>query len=259
MALVGGAEAGRTRVRNVAECGGDGSSGSKASPARLGDHELRKIYRRGSEMGAARNAAVREAKGEYLFFVDDHTLLLAPNAISVFVQVAQRVDADILTSSISFFLGSSNGSSESRLEHSRRPFLGGDAATGAFVNCFGSTNALVRRDAFDTIGGFSDEAVSTLDDWELLSKAALSGLRIETMPEVFLWHREDQDRESMVHSLVNAVRSARPYTIPGRQVAPAVERTLSKVVQFGQGLKFERDANTGTPLSRGEQGPAVTG
>jgi hypothetical protein len=31
------------------------------------------------------------------------------------------------------------------------------------------------------------------------------------------------------------------------------------VLQFGQGLKFERDANTGTPLSRGEQGPAVTG
>ena len=245
----------------LAECGTEDTSSFSSSADTNGAvaHEVRRIFRRGSEMGGARNAAVREAKGEYLFFVDDHTLLLARNAISVFVQVAQRVDADILTSAISFFLGSSNGSSENRLEHSRRPFLGGDVATGAFVNCFGSTNALVRRDAFDKIGGFSDEAVSTLDDWELLSKAALMGLRIETMPEVFIWHREDQDRESMVHSLVNAVRSARPYTVPGRQVAPGVERTLSKVVQFGQGLKFERDANTGTPLSRGEQGPAVTG
>ena len=88
----------------------------------------------------------------------------------------------------------------------------------------------MRRDAFEKIGGFSDEAVSTLDDWELLSKAALMGLRIETMPEVYIWHREDQDQESMVHSLVNAVRSARPYTIPGRKIAPAVEQTLSKVV-----------------------------
>ena len=85
------------------------------------------------------------------------------------------------------------------------------------------------------------------------------GLRIETMPEVYIWHREDQDQESLVHSLVNAVRSARPYTIPGRKVAPAMEQTLSRVLQFGQGLKFERDANIGTPLSRGEQGPAVTG
>jgi GT2 family glycosyltransferase len=194
-----------------------------------------------------------------LFFVDDHTLLLTPNALSIYVQVAQRVDADILTSAISFFLGSSNGSPENRLEHSRRLFLGGDAATGAFVNCFGSTNALVRRDAFETVGGFSDEAVSTLDDWEFLSKAALMGLRIETMPEVYLWHREDQDRESLVHSLANAVRSVRPYTMPGRKVAPAMMQMLSRVLQFGQGLKFERDETTGTPLSRGEQGPAVTG
>jgi glycosyltransferase involved in cell wall biosynthesis/GT2 family glycosyltransferase len=245
----------------VTECGSEDSSRSNSSSdnEKFGIHELRRIYRRSCEMGAGRNAAVREAKGEYLFFVDDHTLLLAPNAISIFVQVAQRVDADILTSAISFFLGSSNGSSEHRLEHSRRPFLGGDAATGAFVNCFGSTNALVRRDAFEAIGGFSDEAVSSLDDWEFFSKAALMGLRIETMPEVFLWHREDQDRESMVHSLVNAVRSARPYTMPGRKIAPAVEQAVLKVLQFGQGLKFERDANTGTPLSRGEQGPAVTG
>ena len=63
----------------------------------------------------------------------------------------------------------------------------------------------------------------------------------------------------MVHSLVNAVRSARPYTVPGRKLSPTAEQALLRVVQFGQGLKFERDANTGTPLSRGEQGPAVTG
>jgi len=90
----------------VAECGSEGSPPSKSSrdADRLGDHELRTIYQRSSEIGAGRNAAVRAAKGEYLFFVDDHSLLLAPNALSIFVQVAQRVDADIFDFSSQLFL-----------------------------------------------------------------------------------------------------------------------------------------------------------
>ncbi len=213
----------------LAECGANDSS--PASPlsgeeAFKGD-SLRRIRVRSSEIGAGRNAAVRQAKGEYLFFVDDHTLLLPANALSIFVQVAERVGADILTSAVSFFLGSSSEASQDRLEHSRRPFLGGDVATGAFVNCFGSINALVRRDAFDAIGGFSDEAVSTLDEWELFSKAALMDLRIETMPDVFVWYREDQDQESLVHSLVNAVRSGQTVHDPEAQ-AGAFDRAEAR-------------------------------
>jgi glycosyltransferase involved in cell wall biosynthesis len=245
----------------LAECGNRGSA-EPESPVPEDDlkgHPIRRIRLRSSELGAARNAAVREAKGEYLFFVDDHSILPASNALSIFAQVAQRVDADVLTSTISFFLGSSNGSSQGALEHSRRPFLGGDAVTGAFVNSFGSTNCLIRRDAFETIGGFSDEAVSSVDDWEILAKASLMDLRIDTMPEAFVWEREDQDRENLVHSLVNAVRSARPYIRVGAKLGPNLEKALFRVMQFGQGLKFERDAHIGTPLSRGEQGPAVTG
>ena len=166
----------------VAECGSEGSTGSKASYGRLGDHELRRLSARKRDGRGQKCSSARGKRRIPVLRRRSHAVVGAQRDL-VFVQVAQRVDADILTSAISFFLGSSNGASDNRLEHSRRPFLGGDAATGAFVNCFGSTNALVRRDAFDTVGGFSDEAVSTLDDWELLSKAALAGLRIETMPE----------------------------------------------------------------------------
>jgi len=237
----------------VVECGRDDSS---PLPRPNG---VRTIHERSLEIGAGRNAAARQAKGDYLLFVDDHTLLLPSTALSTFVQVAQRVGADIVTSAISFFIGSSNGGSSIRMEHSRRPFLGGDIATGAFVNCYGSPNALVRRDAFEAVGGFSHEAITSLDDWEFFSKAALLGLHIETMPEVYTWIREDPDQESMVHSLVNAVRSIQPYTAPDRKVAASVEPILAKVMRFGQGLKLERDVTIGSPLSRGEQGPAVTG
>jgi glycosyltransferase involved in cell wall biosynthesis/GT2 family glycosyltransferase len=245
----------------VAECGSDADSpvGAFNGTDKLGRHTMSRIQCRSSEVGAGRNAAARQARGEYLFFVDDHTLLLPASALSVFVQVAERLDADIVTSAVSFFIGLSEGSMHQRMEHSRRPFLGGDVATGAFANCYGSSNALIRREAFDAIGGFSNEAESTLDDWEVFSKAALAGLRIETMPEVFVWYREDPDKENFVHSMVNAVRSVHWYTKPGHKIAPSVEMALRRVMQFGEGLKFERDALTGTPLSRGEQGPAVTG
>jgi O-antigen biosynthesis protein len=240
----------------VAECGG-----GSAPTARSGsdDKRVRTIRCASAELGAGRNAAAAAAGGKYVFFVDDHVLLMPENALSLFVQVAERIDADIVTSALSFYIGSSDPQSDERLEHSRRPFLGGDVATGAFTNCFGSSNALMRRDAFDAVGGFSPESVSTLDDWEFLAKAALLGLQIETMPEVCIWYREDQDQESLVHSLMNAVRSIRAYTTPGVQRPPAVERAILKALQLGQGLKLEQDALLGAPLSRGEQGPAVTG
>ena len=245
----------------LVECGSNTSSQSDSHGSEF-EFKGRKVHRlrqKSVEIGTARNAAARQAKGKYLIFVDDHTLLLPSIAIAVLVNVAQRVKADIVTSVLSFYIGSSNGLSNKRLEHSRRPFLGGDVATGAFVNCFGSTNCLIRREAFEAIEGFSDEASSGLDDWELLSKAALMGLKIETTPDVFFWHREDPAQESMVHSLVNGIRSVSPYTKPDRKLVPEVEHALAKAMQFGQGLKFKRDAEIGSPLSRGEQGPAVTG
>jgi GT2 family glycosyltransferase len=204
----------------LAECGSDDSSRPHTLKGEndLKNKTLRRIRVHSSELGGGRNAAARQATGKYLFFVDDHTVLAPVNALSIFVQVAERVGADILTSAISFFLGTSGELSNGRQEHSRRPFLGGDVATGAFVNCFGSINALVRRDAFVAIGGFSNEAGTTLDEWELFSKAALMGLRIETMPEVYVWYREDQDQESLVHSLVNAAVVLSPILRQGARL-----------------------------------------
>jgi GT2 family glycosyltransferase len=213
------------------------------------------IYNSSIDMGVARNAAIAAAKGSYLMFIDDNTLLQSASALSTFVSVAEVTGADIITSTVSFYLGSS----VNRIEHSRRPFLGGDIATGAFTNCYGSTNGLMRREVFERIGGFSEGTATTLDDWELFSKAALAGLTIETIPEPLIWYREDEEPDATVHAFANAVRSVRPYTEPGRELSPTIEQLLGKAVLFAQGLKFERDVMIGTSLSRGEQGPAVIG
>jgi O-antigen biosynthesis protein len=236
----------------LVECGGAAETEDSAAEVPPG---CRKLRRASIDMGAARNAALAAARGGYVMFVDDNTLLENPESISIFVAVAVRTGADIVTSTISFYLGSS----ENRIEHSRRPFLGGDAATGAFVNSFGSSNAMMRREIFARIGGFSPGSATTLDDWEIFSKAVLAGLAIETIPEPLIWYREDEEADAQVHSYANAIRSIRPYTEPGRAPVPGLESILAKSLLLAQGLKFERDIVLGTSLARGEQGPAVTG
>jgi len=242
----------------LVECGADPSTLVAPIPGKEKAHPIQRLIQRSAEIGAGRNAAAKAARGSYLLFLDDHSIL-PPAAMTILMNIAQRVKADIVTSALTFFVGSPNSPAESRLEHSRRPFLGNDVATGAFVNAYGSPNSLFSRAVFEAVGGFSDEAVTTLDDWEIFSKAALKGFRIETTPEVLLWHREDQDQESLVHSLMNAVRSVRPYTAPGEEPAESVKPALRQAFRLGEGLKFERDVHIGSPLSRGEQGPAVTG
>ena len=236
----------------LVECGGAEEADESALEVPPGCRKLRRVS---IDMGAARNAALAAARGGYVMFVDDNTLLENPDAISIFIAVAARTGADIVTSTISFYLGSS----DNRIEHSRRPFLGGDAATGAFVNSFGSSNALMRREIFTRIGGFSPGSATTLDDWEIFSKAVLAGLAIETIPEPLIWYREDEEADAQVHSYANAIRSIRPYTEPGRAPVPGLESILAKSLLLAQGLKFERDIVLGTSLARGEQGPAVTG
>jgi O-antigen biosynthesis protein len=235
--------------------GGSDVSCEKSSPFKPLDFEgvnIKHLCQRSSEIGAGRNTAALEAKGRYLFFVDDHTLLLPSSALSAFVLVAQKLNVPIVTSSISFFVAASGEFPEDRIEHSRRPFLGGAIATGAYINCFGSTNALVRRDAFDAVGGFSDGAMSTLDDWEFLSKAALLGFQIETIPEVFVWYRgEDPGQESLVHSFANAIRSVRPYTERTGKPDARIQEAISRALLFGQGMKFKQDGLGGTLFSRG--------
>ncbi len=236
-------------------CGESPSGTNLADAQDLGALRCQTIFQASTAMGDARNAAIAAASGPYVMLVDDNTLLKNPAAISTFMQVARTTGADIITATISFYLGSS----ESRIEHSRRPFLGGDIATGAFVNCFGSTNALMRRDVITRIGGFLYDSATTLDDWELMARAALAGLKIETIAEPLIWYREDEDPEAQVHSFANAVRSIRPYGDPNLQLTKAMQQYLGKAILLAQGLKFERDIVIGTSLGRGEQGPAVIG
>ena len=105
--------------------------------------------------GAARNNAARHATGEYLLFMDDDNVA-KPHEISRFIQVANRTGADILTCFKEIIQGDDPIHID-QIPHSLSLFLGDSLAVGAFYNCLGDTNALVRRDSFLAIGGFTED------------------------------------------------------------------------------------------------------
>jgi len=160
-------------------------------------------------LGAARNAAIAAARGDFVLFMDDDNLA-RPNEVSTFVRAAGRTGADILTCCLEVFQSSSPVPDRGPVHV--WPFLGGALAPGLIRNVFGDANAFIRRDVFQRIGGFTEDVGVGCEDWEFFARAALKGLRVEVVPETLVRYR--QSPQGMLQSTsqqANRMRALRPY------------------------------------------------
>lgn len=160
-------------------------------------------------LGAARNAAIARARGTYVMFMDDDNLA-EPHEVSTFVHAARTSGADILTCFLGVF--QDKKARPTRPLSHIWPFLGPALAPGAQRNVFGDANALFRRDVFDRIGGFTELFGVGCEDWELFARAALSGIRLEVVPEPLVRYR--QSPTGMLHTTgrrANQRRALTPY------------------------------------------------
>ena len=81
-----------------------------------------------------------------------------------------------------------------------------------FRNVFGDANALIRRELFLSLGGFTEDYGIGHEDWEFFARAALAGAQLYLVPEPLFWYRVDP--RSMLragHARVDHARSVRPY------------------------------------------------
>src|SRR5262249_10568263 len=104
------------------------------------------------------------------------------------VQVAQRTGADIVVCACDVFSHHDRPASGEEARNRWIP-LGPALGAGLFRNCFGDTNALVRRDAYERIGGYREDWGFTLEDWDFHARAAFAGLHVEVVPEPLYWYR----------------------------------------------------------------------
>ncbi|MBB3570169.1 glycosyltransferase [Rhizobium sp. BK491] len=142
-------------------------------------------------LGAARNAAAKVARGEYILFHDDDNVA-EPHEIENFVSAAVHSDADILTCQAYVFRANDARGpfSDSKKKRSIEFYpIGIGGVFSFFRNRFGDANALIKRDTFEKLGGFSELRGVGVEDWELFLKAYMHGFKIGVVPEPLFHYR----------------------------------------------------------------------
>jgi glycosyltransferase involved in cell wall biosynthesis len=135
--------------------------------------QLRTIRQPNAGAGAARNAAVAASRGELLAFFDADDLW-PPTRLTVQAgYLAAHPDVDCV-------LGRQEWVDPP-------PWLSRDAVYGD-LDGIPVLSAMIRRTAFETVGGF-DESFTHSEDMDLLFRLREQGIRIEVLPEVVLVRR----------------------------------------------------------------------
>lgn len=129
------------------------------------------------------NAALQRTQGEYIKIMEAGDIA-KPNEISVFMQVAQKRDADIVNCFADIYEGDTPPDDHGPC--SRRLFLGPSLAVGAYENCFGENNFLIRKDVCMKLGDMNDAGQMKRN---ILVHAVQKGYRMEMIPEALFWKR----------------------------------------------------------------------
>ena len=140
-------------------------------------------------LGAARNAAVAAAEGEWLLFLDDDNVLF-PDAVSRLVRAACFSGADCVPAASIRFNGDGDPRADAACHDTPIRFLGAARTWNRIRNVTGDACALIRRDAFEAAGGFTDVYGLGLEDLELFNRLIVAGRRIEPLPDPVYYYRK---------------------------------------------------------------------
>ena len=146
---------------------------------------VRLIEQENLYLGAARNRAARETRSDYLLFLDDDDIAF-PTMIQSLVTAAEATGADVVNC-LNLFMPESRRSeahpfpSDFKQKISYVP-LGGPLSLAPVQNTLGAATALIRRTAFEKLGGYTELHSVGHEDLELFVRALQAGMRIEICP-----------------------------------------------------------------------------
>lgn len=186
------------------------------------DARIRLLRQPNRGLSAARNRAMREARGHYLAILDSDDAW-APDFLGAQLRILEeRPDVDIVTGNAWFEGGPRSGQAagptpDARPEPDLHELLQDE--TAVFIM------SVFRRRVFDTIGGF-DESFRTNEDYDFWIRAALAGFRFarNDRPAGYYRRRDDSlsaDEERMLSGILRVYDKTRP-ALAGRPAELAV-------------------------------------
>ncbi len=156
-------------------------------------------------VGHTRNFAASHAKGEFIVFMDADNLA-KPDMLDIMVRAIGLSGADCLTCYFLAFETDEPPRGLEDLSYLYRP-LGGGTAFSILDNTFGDANFIVRRSAFEAVGGFTTQRDASFEDWELLFKLYHAGYDTDVIPQELFWYRHLESSFSRItHHYANHQR-----------------------------------------------------
>lgn len=150
-------------------------------------HPFQVVRQENRYLGAARNAGVAAGRGELLAFVDDDDVA-TPGFVSTLVRTMLRTGAEAVTCAMRSFMLAVGVPARTDSRGSW-VFAGGPLHVAAVHNCLGGAPALIRRGAFEAVGGYHERHGVGFEDWHLYVKLLLGGHSLVSVPEPLYWYR----------------------------------------------------------------------
>jgi len=145
--------------------------------------------------GLARNAGVATAMGEYILFLDDDATS-PPHWIGSMVARCEAHGCDVLCGGIDAYSVEEPVAEYLHLRMQRS--LGANAKS---LKAAPTGNLLIKRAAFEQVGGFAEERLPAAEDWELSHRLRAAGFRIMYDPAVSVVHRYQSDLDAALRRM----------------------------------------------------------
>jgi glycosyltransferase involved in cell wall biosynthesis len=205
----------------------------------LTDKRFRLLSKENGGVGAARNHAANQAKGEFLLFCDADNCS-EPTMIQEFLVAIHMTGGDVVSSNFKAFAQDVDWPDEkTKIEYLYLP-VGPAIEIGMIDNVFGDANSLFRRAAFEAVGGFQEERHTSWEDWDLHARCCLAGFQLDVCPKQLFWYRHtDAGFSRNTSTYQNQLRVLKAYSDYG----PAYIRPLLKNLVLPYHFGFVRVHN----------------